>query len=61
METLSLAQDADELVLVVALGETRMARLEHLGGLLQRYDVQPAGFVVVGVNRGVSGPAYGAG
>ena len=61
METLSLVQDADELVLVVALGETRIARLEHLGGLLQRYDVRPAGFVVVGVNRGASGPAYGAG
>jgi Mrp family chromosome partitioning ATPase len=61
METLSLAQDADELLMVVALGETRMARLEHLGGLLQRYDVRPAGFVVVGVNRGVSGPAYAAG
>jgi non-specific protein-tyrosine kinase len=61
METLSFAEDADEIVMVVALGETRMARLEHLGELLQRYHVQPAGFVVVGVNSDLSGPAYAGG
>ncbi len=60
METLPLAQAADELLLVVALGKTRVARLDHLGELLLRYDVRPAGFVVVGVDRGGLRRAYPA-
>jgi capsular polysaccharide biosynthesis protein/Mrp family chromosome partitioning ATPase len=51
IETLSLLQDADELLMVVALDRTRMARLEHLAELIDRYGIRPSGFVVLGAGR----------
>ena len=57
METLSLLQDADELLMVVAVHRTRMARLEHLAELMERYDIRPTGFVVLG--EGHVAPAAG--
>jgi capsular polysaccharide biosynthesis protein/Mrp family chromosome partitioning ATPase len=51
IETLSLVQDADELLMVVALDQTRMARLEHLAELMDRYGIRPSGFVVLGAGR----------
>jgi capsular polysaccharide biosynthesis protein/Mrp family chromosome partitioning ATPase len=51
IETLSLVQHADELLMVVALDRTRMARLEHLAELMDRYGIRPRGFVVLGAGR----------
>jgi Mrp family chromosome partitioning ATPase/capsular polysaccharide biosynthesis protein len=60
METLPLARAVDELLLVVSVGQTRMARLDHLGELLLQYDIRPTGFVVVGGDDAASRRAYQA-
>jgi Mrp family chromosome partitioning ATPase len=51
IETLSLVQGADELLIVVTLDRTRMARLEYLAEMMDRYGIRPSGFVVVGADR----------
>lgn len=47
-DTMLLAQRADDVVLVVRLGSSRLAQLARLGDLLDQNGIRPAGFVVVG-------------
>ena len=49
VDALSLARQANDVVLVVRLETTRLPQLDRLGELLLQNDVQPAGFVLVGV------------
>jgi Mrp family chromosome partitioning ATPase/capsular polysaccharide biosynthesis protein len=48
IDAMPLARQADDVVLVVRLGTTRLAQLARLGDLLDQNEVRPAGFVVVG-------------
>lgn len=48
IDTMLLAQRADDVVLVVRLGSSRLAQLARLGDLLDQNGIRPAGFVVVG-------------
>lgn len=51
VDALPLAQLADEVLIVVRLGTTRLDRLSRLGELLSENNIRPAGFAVVGVPR----------
>lgn len=51
VDALPLAQQADEVLLVVRLGVTKLDRLRHLGELLSENDIRPVGFAVVGTPR----------
>jgi Mrp family chromosome partitioning ATPase/capsular polysaccharide biosynthesis protein len=48
IDALPLAQRADEVLIVVRLGTTQLAKLRDLGDLLHQHAVTPAGFVTVG-------------
>jgi capsular exopolysaccharide synthesis family protein len=49
IDGLPLAAEADDVLLVVKLGRSRLDRLQVLGELLAESGVTPAGFVLVGV------------
>jgi capsular exopolysaccharide synthesis family protein len=49
IDALPLAQQVDEVLLVVRLGRTQLTKLQTLGELLARHDIDPVGFNVVGV------------
>lgn len=48
IDAMPLARQADDVVLVVRLGSSRLAQLARLGDLLDQNGIRPAGFVVVG-------------
>ena len=49
IDALPLAQQVDEVLVVVRLGKTQLTKLQNLGELLATHDLQPVGFAVVGV------------
>jgi Mrp family chromosome partitioning ATPase len=48
IDAMPLARRADDVVLVVRLGSSKLAQLARLGDLLDQNGIRPAGFVVVG-------------
>ena len=48
IDALPLAQQVDDVVLVVRLGSSNLTQLAHLGDLLDQNGIRPVGFVVVG-------------
>jgi capsular exopolysaccharide synthesis family protein len=50
IDALQLAQRADEVLVVVRLGKSHLAKLAHLSELLARHGVQPVGFAIVGAS-----------
>jgi polysaccharide biosynthesis transport protein len=48
IDALELARQADQVLLVVRLGQTQTARLRHLGTLLTRTGVRPVGIALIG-------------
>ncbi len=51
VDALPLAIAADDLLLVVRIGRSRMDKLHELGELLAENEVRPAGFIVIGTQR----------
>jgi succinoglycan biosynthesis transport protein ExoP len=51
VDALPLARKADDVLIVVRLGRTRLEKVAQLGELLAESGVRPAGFAVVGVPR----------
>ena len=51
VDAMPLARQADDVLIVVKLGNTRMQRIAQLGELLAENGVRPVGFAVVGVPR----------
>ena len=51
IDALPLAQQVDDVVLVVRLGTTNLSRLGRLGDLLAQNGIKPTGFAVVGVGH----------
>ena len=54
-DAVPLARAADDVLIVVRIGETRMKRISELGELLAENRVRPVGFAVVGVPRPARG------
>jgi Mrp family chromosome partitioning ATPase len=48
VDALEFARRADDVLLVVRLGQTHTTRLRRLGTLLARVNIQPVGIVVIG-------------
>jgi capsular exopolysaccharide synthesis family protein len=48
IDALQLAQAADDVLLVVRLGKSHLAKLANLSEILARHGVRPVGFAVVG-------------
>jgi capsular exopolysaccharide synthesis family protein len=55
VDALPLARQADDVLIVVRLGNTRLDKLAQLGELLAENGVRPAGFCVIGVQRPTRG------
>jgi capsular exopolysaccharide synthesis family protein len=55
VDALPLARQADDVLIVVRLGNTRLDKLQQLGELLAENGVRPAGFCVIGVQRPTRG------
>ncbi len=49
IDALPLAQRADDVVIVVRLGSSRITQLQRLGDVLEQNGIDPTGFAVVGV------------
>jgi receptor protein-tyrosine kinase len=60
IDALPLAQQADEVLLVVRLGKTQLTKLAHLAELLSRHGIRPVGFAVVGARPAAEGYYYSA-
>lgn len=60
IDALPLAQQVDEVLVVVRLGRTQLTKLQNLGELLARHDIEPVGFAVVGVPPTGDGYYYAA-
>jgi succinoglycan biosynthesis transport protein ExoP len=61
IDALPLARQADDVLIVVRLGTTRLDRLNQLAELLAESEITPVGFTVVGGNQpGRSGYYYAA-
>jgi capsular exopolysaccharide synthesis family protein len=58
IDALPLAQQVDEVLVVVRLGRTQLTKLQNLGELLARHDIEPVGFAVVGVQATGDGYYY---
>jgi len=58
IDALPLAQQVDEVLVVVRLGRTQLTKLQNLGELLARHDIEPVGFAVVGVQPTGEGYYY---
>jgi capsular exopolysaccharide synthesis family protein len=57
IDALPLAQQVDEVLVVVRLGKTQLTKLSQLTELLARHAIRPVGFAVVGA-RTPSGDGY---
>lgn len=57
IDALPLAQIADEVLVVIRLGQSRLAKLSRLGELLRQQDADPSGLVLIGVTGG-AGSGY---
>jgi capsular exopolysaccharide synthesis family protein len=55
VDALPLAIAADDVLLVVRLGRSRMDKLRELGELLAENSVSPTGFIIVGTQRPAKG------
>lgn len=51
VDALPLANYVDDVLIVVRLGSTHLAKLSHLGELLAENGIRPSGFAVVGTPR----------
>jgi tyrosine-protein kinase len=51
VDALPLARQADQVLIVVRLGKSRLEKIAQLGELLAESGVRPVGFAVVGVRR----------
>ena len=51
VDALPLARKADEVLIVVRLGQSRLDKINQLGELLAENEIRPAGFAVVGTPR----------
>jgi capsular exopolysaccharide synthesis family protein len=51
VDALPLARKADDVLIVVRLGRTRLDKIAQLGELLAENNIRPAGFTVIGVPR----------
>ena len=58
IDALPLAQQVDEVLVVVRLGRTQLIKLQNLAELLARHDIEPVGFAVVGVQATGEGYYY---
>jgi capsular exopolysaccharide synthesis family protein len=54
-DAMPLARQADDVLIVVRLGKTRLQRIAQLGELLAENGIRPVGFTVVGVPRPARG------
>jgi Mrp family chromosome partitioning ATPase len=48
-DALPLAKSVDDVLIVLRLGRTHLSRLDELAEMLDRHEIAPAGFAVVGV------------
>jgi Mrp family chromosome partitioning ATPase len=51
VDSLPLAKEADQVLIVSRLGNARLAKLQQLGEQLAESGIRPAGFVLVGTPR----------
>ena len=51
VDALPLARSADDVLIVVRLGKSRLQRIAELGELLAENGIRPTGFAVVGVPK----------
>jgi Mrp family chromosome partitioning ATPase len=51
VDSMPLARRADEVLIVVRLGESYLKKIEQLGELLAENGVTPTGFAVIGTPR----------
>ncbi len=51
VDALPLARQADEVLIVVRLGQSRLSKITQLGELLAENEIRPSGFAVVGTPR----------
>ena len=58
IDALELARQADEVLLVVRLGQTQTARLRRLGALLVGSGVHPVGIAVIGTEPPRASESY---
>jgi capsular exopolysaccharide synthesis family protein len=58
IDALPLAQQADEVLVVVRLGKTQLTKLAHLAELLSRHSIRPVGFAIVGAQAATEGYYY---
>src|SRR3954468_542296 len=58
IDALPLAQQADEVLVVVRLGKTQLTKLAHLAELLSRHAIRPVGFAMVGAQGATEGYYY---
>jgi capsular exopolysaccharide synthesis family protein len=49
-DVMPIARSVDDLVFVVRVGRSNLMQLQELGGLVAQHEIEPAGFVVVGVD-----------
>jgi Mrp family chromosome partitioning ATPase/capsular polysaccharide biosynthesis protein len=61
VDTLPLAREADDVVVVARLGVTRLDRLQELAELLANNDIEPLGFALLGMTPPGAGSRYYAG
>jgi capsular exopolysaccharide synthesis family protein len=58
IDALPLAQQVDDVVLVVRLGASNLSQLTRLGDLLDQHQITPSGFVLVGVGTSEESSYY---
>jgi capsular exopolysaccharide synthesis family protein len=58
IDALPLAQQVDDVVLVVRLGASNLSQLTRLGDLLEQHRITPNGFVIVGVGTSEESTYY---
>jgi Mrp family chromosome partitioning ATPase len=51
VDSVPLARRADDVLIVVRLGQSRLNQIARLAELLAENDIKPVGFAVVGVDR----------
>jgi capsular exopolysaccharide synthesis family protein len=49
IDALPLAQQVDDVLVVVRLGSSKLVQLERLGDLFDQHGIRPAGFAVIGI------------
>ncbi len=58
VDTLPLAHCVDDVLLVCRIGGSSLVQLSRLADLLEQNDIEPRGFVVIGVTAGSEGSYY---